>query len=645
MQYCTRNPSIKKPELSDAASIIDINDNMDVIDGIICKSNFNGTIDPSVNDDVADGYAIGSNWLNSTNHRWFVAESVLTGAAVWRQIYPSDIESGVTGPTGPTGSTGPTGPSGAVGVTGSTGPSGSAGATGATGPSGTGPTGPTGSFITGPTGVAGATGPSGTGPTGATGSTGLTGLIGPTGSQGSTGPTGSQGSTGVQGPTGPSGTGPTGLTGATGASGSTVTGPTGSTGSSITGETGPVGPTGPTGVSGVSITGSSGPTGPSGTGATGPTGVSGATGPTGPTGSSTSSYVTFVGTTGAELATAISTYGRAVYVLQNDVTISPSLTISTDGVTITSNGQKTINSGVSSGSAIILDGDWQTIEHVQISANNPTTNSDVNMVEVGSNSAYCHLNHIQITPGKGNAIKVADAYMPTIEYINIWSDKLVGTGLWLAGSGSSKPYDIKVFHFECSGMNYAVDIDAAEGGMFAFLDLLANNRGIVVDLAISDNAHNCEFVECWSDDANADDYGACLYVGTETVRNFKFLNSNFWVYTGDASAVYLGAGADGFRFIGGLIGNSRNTSAMKILGVNTIINSVYFFNATEYPFIELSSASRVTVTGCQFDKMFGASGYTIGGSATKLLFNGNNGNTAHDSALDAGNVFGSNIES
>jgi len=27
MQYCTRNPSIKKPELSDASSIIDINVN------------------------------------------------------------------------------------------------------------------------------------------------------------------------------------------------------------------------------------------------------------------------------------------------------------------------------------------------------------------------------------------------------------------------------------------------------------------------------------------------------------------------------------------------------------------------------------------------------------------------------------------
>jgi hypothetical protein len=89
MQYCTRNPAIKKPELSDAASIIDINDNMDVIDSIIYKSNFNGATDPGVGDDIDDGYSVGSNWWNVTDHRLFVAESVATGAAVWRQIYPT----------------------------------------------------------------------------------------------------------------------------------------------------------------------------------------------------------------------------------------------------------------------------------------------------------------------------------------------------------------------------------------------------------------------------------------------------------------------------------------------------------------------------------------------------------------------------
>lgn len=89
MQYCTRNPAIKKPELSDSASIIDINDNMDIIDGIISKNNFNGATDPGTGDDVEDGYAVGSNWWNTTDHKLFVAESVATGAAVWRQVYPA----------------------------------------------------------------------------------------------------------------------------------------------------------------------------------------------------------------------------------------------------------------------------------------------------------------------------------------------------------------------------------------------------------------------------------------------------------------------------------------------------------------------------------------------------------------------------
>jgi hypothetical protein len=55
----------------------------------ICKSNFNGATDPGVGDDIVDGYAVGSNWWNVTDHRLFVAESVATGAAVWRQVYPT----------------------------------------------------------------------------------------------------------------------------------------------------------------------------------------------------------------------------------------------------------------------------------------------------------------------------------------------------------------------------------------------------------------------------------------------------------------------------------------------------------------------------------------------------------------------------
>jgi hypothetical protein len=89
MEYCTRNPALKKPGYGDAADIVDINDNMDVIDGIIAKGNFNAAVDPTINDDSGDGYAIGSVWINTTDNVIFIAESVTVGAAVWNQIYPA----------------------------------------------------------------------------------------------------------------------------------------------------------------------------------------------------------------------------------------------------------------------------------------------------------------------------------------------------------------------------------------------------------------------------------------------------------------------------------------------------------------------------------------------------------------------------
>jgi hypothetical protein len=52
MLYCTRNPTIKKPQTSDSVDITDINDNSDYIDGVIAKSNFNGATDPAVTDDM-----------------------------------------------------------------------------------------------------------------------------------------------------------------------------------------------------------------------------------------------------------------------------------------------------------------------------------------------------------------------------------------------------------------------------------------------------------------------------------------------------------------------------------------------------------------------------------------------------------------
>lgn len=41
---------------------------------------------PTVNDDTGDGYEIGQIWFNTTNNRYFVAKSVTLGAAVWMLI-------------------------------------------------------------------------------------------------------------------------------------------------------------------------------------------------------------------------------------------------------------------------------------------------------------------------------------------------------------------------------------------------------------------------------------------------------------------------------------------------------------------------------------------------------------------------------
>jgi hypothetical protein len=94
MQYCTRNPALKKPEYTDSSDINDINDNMDVIDGILSKCNYNAAVNPTVSDDSGDGYSVGSIWINVTDHTSFIAESVASGSAVWQQFYPAVNQDG-----------------------------------------------------------------------------------------------------------------------------------------------------------------------------------------------------------------------------------------------------------------------------------------------------------------------------------------------------------------------------------------------------------------------------------------------------------------------------------------------------------------------------------------------------------------------
>jgi hypothetical protein len=49
-------------------------------------SNFAATADPTVNDDVGDGYSTGSRWVNVSNGNIFSAVSTTLGAAVWERL-------------------------------------------------------------------------------------------------------------------------------------------------------------------------------------------------------------------------------------------------------------------------------------------------------------------------------------------------------------------------------------------------------------------------------------------------------------------------------------------------------------------------------------------------------------------------------
>jgi hypothetical protein len=53
----------------------------------------NATAAPTINDDDADGYTVGSKWVDVTNDRAYIAVDVSTGAAVWKEISGS-----LTGP-------------------------------------------------------------------------------------------------------------------------------------------------------------------------------------------------------------------------------------------------------------------------------------------------------------------------------------------------------------------------------------------------------------------------------------------------------------------------------------------------------------------------------------------------------------------
>lgn len=53
---------------------------------------YNATTAPTVNDDSADGYAVGSVWIDVTNDVFYVALDVTVGNAIWRQFQVNDAE-------------------------------------------------------------------------------------------------------------------------------------------------------------------------------------------------------------------------------------------------------------------------------------------------------------------------------------------------------------------------------------------------------------------------------------------------------------------------------------------------------------------------------------------------------------------------
>jgi len=57
--------------------------------GALAQCNISASTDPGVGDDSVDGYSTGSWWWNTTGHRLWQAESVGVGAAVWRQVWPA----------------------------------------------------------------------------------------------------------------------------------------------------------------------------------------------------------------------------------------------------------------------------------------------------------------------------------------------------------------------------------------------------------------------------------------------------------------------------------------------------------------------------------------------------------------------------
>lgn len=68
-----------------------INDRLDELDQAIKVNAYAKTAAPTANDDSADGYSVGSRWIDTTNDRMYIAVDVSAGAAIWLEIASDKI--------------------------------------------------------------------------------------------------------------------------------------------------------------------------------------------------------------------------------------------------------------------------------------------------------------------------------------------------------------------------------------------------------------------------------------------------------------------------------------------------------------------------------------------------------------------------
>lgn len=86
--------------VGDALNASVLNAPLAQLDAAIRKNNYAATAAPTTGDDLNDGYAIGSRWIDITNDRAYVAVDVTVGAAVWKEMsFPSSVAQnfGLTG--------------------------------------------------------------------------------------------------------------------------------------------------------------------------------------------------------------------------------------------------------------------------------------------------------------------------------------------------------------------------------------------------------------------------------------------------------------------------------------------------------------------------------------------------------------------